>query len=419
MVASLMALLMTVVAPAVATPAPELPQVPFAAWTVPGLVYLRHQPKVPSELAGALRRGDLVQVLEIVPAVDGKPAWAIINGGAAVPLSALRPMGERPNDAQVEASDAKFVYARVKTVKAPLYSAADEHAAVRKREKATYLLAFVPDEPLLAKGWLRHASGGFMRLRDVTLLTASLFAGEPKPTLPLAFIRRKTRLQTADKAAPATFLKRYDRAPVLAESSGRVTVQGGTLSRQFVRVAYPHKRPAEIPKKAKWLRLDLAEQTLVAFEGDTPVFATLVSAGREPHHTEKGVFRIYAKTVHSTMRGTGWADYVAEEVPWVMHFFQGQALHGAYWHDQFGIEKSHGCINLSPADAKWIFEWMPPALPDGWHTLLPGVTDVAVYIDIDRGGDRPHPAPEPNAPKSGYQWTIDHQGAKKVPLNGE
>lgn len=400
--------------PAVAAP----PEPPFAAWTVPGLVYLRHQPKVPSELAGALRRGDIVQVKEIVPAIDGRPPWALIEGGGALPLSALRPMGERPDDAKVTASDAKFMYARVKTAKAPLFAAADEHSAVRKREKASYLLAFVPDQALQADGWLRHASGGFMRLRDVTVLTASVFAGEAKPSLPLAFVRRKARLQTRDNALPPAFLSRYDRTPVLAESAGRVAVKGGTLPRRLVRVAYPHKRPSEIPKKAKWLRIDLAEQTLVAYEGDTPVFATLVSAGREPHHTQKGVFRIYAKTIHSTMRGTGWADYVAEEVPWVMHFFEGQALHGAYWHDQFGIEKSHGCINLSPADAKWIFEWMPPALPEGWHTLLPGVTDPAVYIDIDRGGDRPHPRPEPNAPKSGYQWTIDHQGAKKVPLNG-
>ena len=410
-------LLLLAAPPAAPAPAPT-PEPPFAAWVLPGLVYVRHQPKVPSELAGALRRGDLVQVEQIVRDAEGKHPWALINGGGAVPLGALRPGTDRPEDARVNGSDATFVYARVSRPSSPVFAAPDDHAAVKKREKAAYLLAFVPDPALQAKGWLRRSSGGFMRVRDLSLLTASTFTGEPKPTLPLAFIRRTTRLLGPDKSAPPQLLHRYDRLPVLGESAGRVLVKDGAVPRQFVRIAYLHKRPAGIPRNARWVRVDLAEQTLVAYEGDTPVFATLVSAGRDPHPTKKGVFRIFAKTVHSTMRGRGWADYVAEEVPWPMHFYQGQAMHGAFWHDQFGIVKSHGCVNLSVADAKWLFDWMPPPLPAGWHTLLPGVTDPAVYIDVDRGGDRPHPPTQPNAPKAGYQWAIDHKGAKKVLLKG-
>ena len=88
--------------------------------------------------------------------------------------------------------------------------------------------------------------------------------------------------------------------------------------------------------------------------------------------------------MHSSMRGRPWDDYYAEEIPYVMHFYQGQALHGTYWHDQFGVEKSHGCINLSLADAKWLFEWVTPALPAGWHSIFPGSRDPAVWLTIDK-----------------------------------
>ena len=416
MVTSLRGLLVLLAAPSAP---PEPPPTPFAAWTVPGLVYVRHQPKVPSELAGALRRGDIVQVAEIVKDVQGKHPWALLAGGGAVPLGALRPGTERPDDAVVVASDAHFLYGRVMRAKAPVFAAADGHSAVRGHEKAAYLLAFVSDPALQATGWLRLSSGGFMRVADLTVLTPATFAGEPNPVLPLVFVRHKTPLNVGKAKPPVPqFLHRYDRTVLLAEQGGRATVRGGTIARAAVRVAYGHARPTEIPKKAKWLHIDLAEQTLVAYEGDTPVFATLVSTGRDPHPTKKGVFRMYAKTIHSTMRGRGWADYVAEEVPWVMHFYQGQALHGTYWHDQFGIVKSHGCVNLSVADAKWLFDWMPPPLPQGWHTLLPGVKDPAVYVDVDRGGEAKHPAIAPNLPTSQYQWIIDHQGAVRVPLKG-
>jgi hypothetical protein len=398
-------------AQAVELPAPATP---YAAWTQPGLVYLRHHPKLSSELAGALRHGDVVQVLEVVGDKQHKHPWALINGGGALALSALKPLaGERPAEDAFTASDAKFVYGRVIRPHAPVYVAPFPHAAVHRHEKSTYLLAFVPNPELQATGWLRRAAGGYMQVRDMQMLTASLFHGEAKPVLPLAFVRRKAKLLGPDKKLPQ-FVARYDRLHVLGERAGKVQVAGGQIARQFVRMALLRARPKQIPKHAKWIRIDLAEQTLVAYEGDTPVFATLVSTGKDPHPTQKGVFRIYAKTIHSTMRGRGWADYVAEEVPWAMHFYIGQALHGAYWHDQFGIVKSHGCVNLSPADAKWLFDWVPPALPDGWHTLLPGSQDPAVYVVVDKGESMDHVEPEPNKPTDTHQWTVDHQGGKKI-----
>ncbi len=117
------------------------------------------------------------------------------------------------------------------------------------------------------------------------------------------------------------------------------------------------------------MQIDLTEQSLTAYEGDTPVFATLVSTGVWGAHSERtlpGTYRVWLKTLHDAMHGEG---YSVDEVPWTMFFHGGQALHGVTWHEQFGQSRTHGCVNLSVADARWLFEWAPPRLPRGWHSL--------------------------------------------------
>jgi len=64
-------------------------------------------------------------------------------------------------------------------------------------------------------------------------------------------------------------------------------------------------------------------------------------------------------------------EWHIEEVPFVLAFHGAEALHGAFWHDGFGSPRTHGCVNLSLADASWLFAWMPPPLPRGWHAILP------------------------------------------------
>lgn len=68
----------------------------------------------------------------------------------------------------------------------------------------------------------------------------------------------------------------------------------------------------------------------------------------------------------------GAATFELRDVPWIQYFAAGYALHGAYWHDVFGIPRSHGCINLSPIDARIVFRWTDPPVPDGWHGINVG-----------------------------------------------
>jgi hypothetical protein len=131
------------------------------------------------------------------------------------------------------------------------------------------------------------------------------------------------------------------------------------------------ERPASTNGNPQWFDIDLGEQVVVAYRDDKPVYATLTSSGREPNHTPRGDYPIWGKVTAITMKSQEYDDipYYVNKVPWVLFFQAHNALHGAYWHDLFGVVKSHGCTNLSPKDARYLFEWLQPALPPGWTAV--------------------------------------------------
>ncbi len=129
----------------------------------------------------------------------------------------------------------------------------------------------------------------------------------------------------------------------------------------------------------KWIDVSIRDQSLVGYEGTKAVYVTLVSTGiaglADPDKapaTVRGTFMIHTKHVSATMDADDDVSdsYSLRDVPFVQYFHKGYALHGAYWHDQFGKVRSHGCINLSPRDAAWLFEWTDPQVPGGWHGVI-------------------------------------------------
>lgn len=139
--------------------------------------------------------------------------------------------------------------------------------------------------------------------------------------------------------------------------------------------AKPSQLPSWAKKGTKWIDISIVSQTLTLWEGDRPVYVTLVSSGKdglgEPGKTlstPRGTFRVYQKHITTTM-DSEVADHEFElrDVPWVMYFKGGYALHGAYWHDDFGKVRSHGCVNLAPIDARFVFFWASPDVPLHWH----------------------------------------------------
>jgi len=155
------------------------------------------------------------------------------------------------------------------------------------------------------------------------------------------------------------------------------TADGSWVKRAQIRTTSPGPLPVDLKPNERWIDVNLTTQTVVAFEGDKAIYATLISSGKESkikdkdHRTPTGEWRIREKHITTTMDGDGSAagdlPYSIEDVPYVMYFFRSYATHGAFWHSNFGMQMSHGCVNLSPLDAKYLFFFADPPLPKGWH----------------------------------------------------
>ena len=120
---------------------------------------------------------------------------------------------------------------------------------------------------------------------------------------------------------------------------------------------FPPTSPPVLPRAdsgIRWIGVDLTNQELTAYVGQTPVRQTPVSTGRARTPTPDGTFRIYLKLRYDDMAGPG---YYLRDVPYTMYFHRGYGLHGTYWHSNFGHPMSHGCVNLPTSEAKWLYSW--------------------------------------------------------------
>ena len=140
------------------------------------------------------------------------------------------------------------------------------------------------------------------------------------------------------------------------------------------------KMPFGVDAGRKWIHVSITKGTLVAYEGLTPVYATLISPGKggvpqkgrdnvENATTPTGTYNITFKDRAATMSPeTGEnRSFWIQDVPWTQYFNAPFALHAAFWHERFGEPTSAGCVNLSPVDAQRMFEWSDPKVPEGWQ----------------------------------------------------
>ena len=165
-----------------------------------------------------------------------------------------------------------------------------------------------------------------------------------------------------------------------------VLTDGHYVRDWFLAVAEPIPPPEGVTAEEPWVHVDVGEQTLVLYRGPTPIYATLVSSGIVGHDTPVGLFSIRSKHIAETMSNIGGDEadrYAIEDVPWTQYFRGSIALHGAFWHERFGLKRSHGCVNLAPIDAHRIFDETWPAVPEGWHGVSSdrtGLRPSHVYI---------------------------------------
>ncbi len=157
----------------------------------------------------------------------------------------------------------------------------------------------------------------------------------------------------------------------LWETRSGYWISGGAIERIEQRTSFP----SFAEDTRKWLDVSIKDQLLVAYVGKRAVYVAQVSTGlgemsdpTKTFATVRGAFTIKSKHVTATMTGSAQADdYELSDVPYVQYFHEGYALHGAFWHNDFGRVRSHGCVNLSPADAAWLFEFTDPVVPPEWH----------------------------------------------------
>ena len=272
----------------------------------------------------------------------------------------------------------------------------------RRRVVAPSAVAYSAETFHAGRSWLLSGDLWWMPKDRVKLYPQVTFQGvhlDRDVKLPLAFFRGKDRpkyRQDAESMVPtgSTF-------PRLSwvELTGRSVTAQQTKYLETRDGSYVKAQDAVVPELRKqtpwgapvgghdetghapqghqtWVEVSIWGGWLVAYEGTRPVFATLVSAGRggtpqegrdplETAATPTGRFKITGKFKTATMVAPG--DLIHSDVPWAQNFTGPYALHGAYWHNDWGNLKSGGCINVSPIDGKWLFEWTEPKAPEGWH----------------------------------------------------
>jgi hypothetical protein len=167
--------------------------------------------------------------------------------------------------------------------------------------------------------------------------------------------------------------------------------EGEWVRASEMRLASASEPPPLTEPHEHWFDIDLDQQVLIAYEGALPVYATLVSAGSREHPTETGVFRTWIKFAETDMSDlAGESPYAVATVPWSQFFAKDLALHTAYWHDTFGMPRSHGCVNLSPLDARFLYFWSAPHVPPGW-SMAHGNVDYPGSVVRIRSKEDPSP----------------------------
>lgn len=194
----------------------------------------------------------------------------------------------------------------------------------------------------------------------ITPIGSSAFAVQEADTPtspPTAVPTRRSTLSPTDLPTSApTEAPSASQTPAATETPGSMAMEivVDTPTSQYVEsVAAQDIYPAK-GNGARWIDVNLSEQRVYAYEGDVIVNSFIVSTGTARTPTVTGKFKIWIKLKSTTMSGPG---YHLTNVPYAMYFYKGYGLHGTYWHNNFGTPMSHGCVNLTIADAGWLYNW--------------------------------------------------------------
>jgi L,D-transpeptidase-like protein len=228
------------------------------------------------------------------------------------------------------------------------------------------------------------------RLKPVEISRFHGIRLDQQVTLPIAFVRsQNANLYAGNPKTIGLSISRKLDYREAVPLSGRESVVSGIhylettthdwiRDERLVKVERFKNKPGWATPGRSWIHVSILQQSLVMYEGEQPVYATLVSTGvdglgdpEETHSTIRGQFLIHTKHVSVTMDSDAeGAEFDLRDVPYVQYFKDGFALHAAFWHDSFGQPYSHGCVNLSPLDARALFHMTDPPVPQTWHGAM-------------------------------------------------
>jgi hypothetical protein len=426
---------------------PAAPPRPW--WRAAADANVRAAPSSSAAVRGRLRTGDVVGGAPdaAVPGPGCASGWVALAGAGFVCAANLRPSDTPPGwapaptlpdgarvdrvagrgSAVAAADDLPLAYARARggSTRYRWPSRADE-AASRHGEALdpgdNFRVESVEDGargPLLAG----RPGGAVVRLGDATVYGATPLVGvdlrgeggilRDPHAVRFVVAREGLRVRAAPSAeaeilqtapyhaalevAPAAEAPGWSRVVAVAGQPATGFVREGPWVRRWVDLAPPTELPAGV-----WLDVVISEQIAALRDGEAVLRLMLVSTGKPGFETPTGVFSVRDKARFWDMRSRADAPepYDVEGVPWTVHFLPRYAVHGVYWHDDLGGVRSHGCVNLAPADARVVFEALGPNLPVGWHAVQASDAAPGATVRVRWGTTMRDPHPHPPAPRA-------------------
>lgn len=361
---------------------------------------------------GYLRAGAVVprskKSLESVDCTDGwyeiAPRGFVCSEKAAtVDLNhpTLRAMAQRPRLGE----NLPYAYARTTKVTGVFRRAEKRGVELEGRLPRSTVLAIVgswtaPDESNEPQRLGLRLNGKFVRADDLEAAGGSSFRGLPlgeDESLPLGWVvRRGVHTWSLEDGAPQKAkdleyhaeLRLTGRYRTVDDEKYWALADGTWVRhREATVVLARHEFPEFVSESTRWLDVSVIAGTLVAYEGKKPVYATLVSVGRDrlgdpktTASTALGTFKVVEK--HVTRRTEDTEAAPLEDAPWGLLLESGQWLVGTPRHERFGIEHTDGDIEVSPADGAHFFGWTTPPLPEGWHGVSLGPGDAPTYVVV-------------------------------------
>jgi len=286
------------------------------------------------------------------------------------PLTVARP--------SMDLNTIPYTYGKLVADAVPEYASIEDAAADAVSEtmpagKFKYIA--LTDKATAANGLLYYkaANGKWINSEYLTKVGVAYLQGDlvkKAPTIPFGWVLQSQIPSYTEPsyAAPKTS-KIYNRLDTIFSYDTK-TVDGVDwvkiganewMDHKYIGRVINNPTPPQGVTDGRWIEVNLYEQVLTVYENNQMVFATLISSGGAPFYTRPGTFHIYRKIDFEYMTGAFEADrsdyYYIEQVPYIMYFDDARALHGAYWNTYLGYAGSHGCVNLSVADAHWLYDW--------------------------------------------------------------